>query len=149
MENFSIHIDNVSSPKYRRNLWIYFFLGLVWTVNGISVLLRTSFSDGFGLFYIVFGPLFIILAFLEKKNDQQFQISFDEKSISAKTSYFKAFKIEWTDLHGIGIENLKIILFTKSRLKKVINLDTLSYKSVKETKSKFIEAAKFNNIEIN
>lgn len=149
MEKFSIDIENINSPKYKRSKLITIFLGIIWTVNGIIFLLKNSEFNFLGFFYILTGPHFIIIPFFQKNIENNFKISFDEKNIFSKTSIFKSFSASWENLSRIKILNLKIELYTKANTKHEIKLDLLSYNNLRLVKEKFIEAAKIKNIQIN
>lgn len=148
MGKFSINIDNINSPK-RKKYWIVNnVLGLVWTANGITNLIRNSEPDFFSYFYLIVGPLLIITSINQRNVEKSYHISYDDDIVKARTSFFKKVEIQWKDIKKIVIKNLVIEIITSNK-KEEIKLDLLPYIYVKEVKSKFIEAAKLKNVEIN
>ena len=98
MGKFSINIDNINSPK-RKKYWIVnSVLGLVWTANGITNLIRNSEPDFFSYFYLIVGPLLIVTSINQRNVEKSYHISYDDDFVKARTSFFKKVEIQWKDI---------------------------------------------------
>ncbi len=121
----TIYIDHSYSDKKIRK-WVTFFLGLIFSIQGIWGLLEKSFF----MYYIQLAAgitlcLDVLLKPLFYKKFGRHHYSFSEKEIEIKDHYFKdAIQIKWNDISVIKFDRSKILLILKNNPNQTLSFKT-------------------------
>ena len=144
----TIYIDHSYSDKKLRK-WFTFFLGLIFSIQGIWGLLERSFF----MHYIQLAAgitlcLDVLLKPSFYKKFGRHHYSFSEKEIEIKDHYLKdAWHIQWADISVIKFDQSKILLILKNNPNQTLSFKT-SLENYLLIRHHFREYAALNNIKI-
>lgn len=149
MERYFFDLDSIIN-KPKKHSWITILLGFVWLSSGIVDIYKEEMLDFFSYFYLIIGPLLIIIGIyrLKKEHSGGFYFEINDTGINYYLPANSKVKLQWNEIEEISILNLQIILITKNK-KVELKLDEFPFKYVKETKGLIRQTAEEKGITIN
>jgi len=144
MNEFSINYGKSKSLKY-----VYLSFSILSLALGVYICITKAINKDYSFifFYSLFLVLFAagLILFLTKWEKSPI-IKIDNESINTNFPEQKPILCYWKDIKKINIGISSLIIETANSGNFKIELDTLIYKDLKETKSKIIELCENRNI---